>query len=102
MPLDDYPARGFPEVRNDEFLMNLPPRPLLLMMTILGIGVWTQIMSLWENVFYHHRVTSRQNANSKFSSIFEALDRSSSQFCALRGSKIEIGLAGLRALTVVF
>ena len=39
VPPDDYSARGFPEVRSDEFLMNLPP--LLLMMTmVLPIGDW--------------------------------------------------------------
>ena len=38
VPPDDYPARGFPEVRNDEFLMNLPPLLLMMTMGTLGIG----------------------------------------------------------------
>ena len=36
---------------------------------LLGIG-WTQIMSFHENIFYHHRVTLRQNANLNFSVYF--------------------------------
>ena len=38
VPPDDYSARGFPEVRSDEFLMNLPPLLLMMSTGTMGIG----------------------------------------------------------------